>query len=82
MKTNVLFNRSNSLQTSEAKHTNDRAAKFSFLDHKKLSHSEEVIPSGGGLSVRLQCIFFYCCIKIKWEPGEASSLRGVAVADH
>lgn len=49
MKINVLFNGSNSLQTSEAKHTNDRAAKFSFLDHKELSRSEEVIPSGDGL---------------------------------
>lgn len=35
MKRNVLFNRSNSLQISEAKHTNGRAAKFSFLDHEE-----------------------------------------------
>lgn len=46
MKRNVLFNRSNSLQISEAKHTDDRAAKLSFLDHDGLSHSEEGIPSG------------------------------------
>jgi len=46
MKRNVLFNRSNSLQISEAKHTNGRAAKFSFFYHEELSCSEEGIPLG------------------------------------
>lgn len=82
MKSNVLFNRSNSLQTSEAKHTNDTAAKFSFLDYEELRHSEEGIPSGGTtVQGDFQCTFFFHCITRKWEPGD-KSLRGVAIADH
>lgn len=46
MKINVLFNRSNSLQMSETKHINDRAAKLSFLDPEELSYSEEGVASG------------------------------------
>lgn len=83
MKKKVLFNRSNSLKISEAKHTNGRAVKFSFLDHEELSHFEGGISLGDLVVQRnFQCTIFYCCIIRKWEPGEISSLRGVAVADH
>lgn len=42
-KWNVLFNRSNSLQKSEAKHTNDTAEKSKFLKKIKFLNFKKLI---------------------------------------